>query len=76
MTLDNGMDNPLPISKEGLLAAIDTAKDMLLDVQLTIDVDRSPNALTEIEALNDYLKRLYENIEQDRASYYPPVVRK
>lgn len=25
MTMDNGLDNPLPISKEGLLAALDVA---------------------------------------------------
>ena len=76
MTLDNGMDNPLPISKEGLLAAIDTAAEQAEEIHKLISADRKTDALVSAETLVQYLNILHTNIKEDSASYYPPVVRK
>lgn len=62
MTEDNGLDNHLPISKEGLLAAIETA----------IEIIKSGETEFSIE----YLGMLHANIENDTCTHYPSVVRR
>ena len=61
MTNDDGMDNPLPISKEGLIAALETAVEMVKeeDKEFTIE----------------YLERLRDNIKEDLSSNYQQVIR-
>ena len=85
MTLDDGMDNPLPISKEGLLEALDVAIEQTKVIASMIwakqehsgfDYRVKYEAIGELAAHKDYLDQLYTNIKDDACSNYPPVVRK
>lgn len=60
MTMDDGIDNPLPISKQGLLAAIETAIEIIVK--------------DEKEFAVEYLERLYKNIHDDNATRYADVI--
>ncbi len=73
MTNDNGMDNPLPISKEGLLEALGVAIKQLNSINVYSDSDI---AADELYAHKEYLEQLRQNIKDDACSNYPPVVRK
>ena len=88
MTNDNGMDSVLPISQEGVLAALDTAIGQAFSIHENIstalanspvDSDNRNDcemAITEIDAHIEYLRLLHDNIKEDRCNNYPPVVRK
>ena len=76
MTLDYGLDAQLPISREGVLAALDTAiKQAVSFRRLTLDA-QTDLSVTEIDAHIEYLRLLHENIKEDRCNNYAPVVRK
>ncbi len=76
MTQDDGMDNALPISKEGLLEAILEAKRIALSASQLISMGKPHDAAIELEGLDEYLYRLHENIKEDKCTNYAPVVRK
>ena len=83
MTLDNGLDAQLPISKEGLLAALDTqlsitrtAYDLICEENARSPKKNTMSAQWELSFAIEGLHLLMQNIKDDACNNYPPVVRK
>lgn len=75
MTMDNGMDAQLPISREGLLAALATERTILITVNALLKAGRLEDAINELSFAIEGIRLLQKNIINDACNNYPPVIR-
>ncbi|GAF91720.1 unnamed protein product [marine sediment metagenome] len=81
MTQDNGLDTPFPISKEGLIAALDTAIDLLPRYGDKAWDSKPDGCRIDVDFAAAFLEKLKMNIEtaelyENAITNYPGVVRK